>query len=392
MEKTSEQTVTPLMTEYDNQSSFDYNKLIDQFGAQPITPELISRFESVTGHVAHTWLRRGIFFAHRQLDSVLDHYEAGKPIFLYTGRGPSSEALHLGHMVPFMFTKWLQDVFKAILVIQISDDEKHYFKGEPFDKIYKQGFENAKDIIACGFDPERTFIFSNHDYSDQKCVKDIIFKMKNIKVKVINAIFGLDDTATLGQIEWALFQSAAAFPEFYEMILKNQDFMCLVPYAVDQDPYFRLSRDLATKYGFKKPCSIISEFLPALEGSGKMSSTNNTNQPRKTIFMTDDPKMVATTIMRHAFSGGKQTKEEHQRLGADLSIDVPYKYLRYFLDDDAELQRIGEEYGSGKMMTSEIKKILINLLTPIVIKHQEARSQVTQDVLNVFYSLGKFLK
>ena len=39
--------------------------------------------------------------------------------------------------------------------------------------------------------------------------------MKNIKVKVINAIFGLDDTATLGQIEWALFQSAAAFPEFY---------------------------------------------------------------------------------------------------------------------------------------------------------------------------------
>ena len=39
-------------------------------------------------------------------------------------QGPSSEALHLGHLVPFVFTKWLQDAFKAPLVIQLTDDEK----------------------------------------------------------------------------------------------------------------------------------------------------------------------------------------------------------------------------------------------------------------------------
>jgi hypothetical protein len=34
---------------------------------------------------------------------------------MYTGRGPSSDALHLGHTIPFTFTKWLQDVFDVPL-------------------------------------------------------------------------------------------------------------------------------------------------------------------------------------------------------------------------------------------------------------------------------------
>eukprot|EP00966_Prymnesium_polylepis_P194050 4498508-Prymnesium_polylepis.1 len=103
---------------------FDYMKLIDQFGSQAITPELVAKFERVTGHKAHPWIKRGIFFSHRDLDVILDHHARGEQIYLYTGRGPSSEALHMGHLIPFMFTKWLQDVFKCVLVIQMTDDEK----------------------------------------------------------------------------------------------------------------------------------------------------------------------------------------------------------------------------------------------------------------------------
>lgn len=106
----------------------DYAKLIRDFGSQPISEALIARFERVTGAVAHPWLKRGIFFSHRDLDIVLDNYEKGKPMYLYTGRGPSSEALHLGHLVPFMFTKYLQDVFKCVLVVQMTDDEKFLWK------------------------------------------------------------------------------------------------------------------------------------------------------------------------------------------------------------------------------------------------------------------------
>lgn len=43
----------------------NYNKLIVQFGCQPLTAELIQRFEKLTGKKAHLLLRRGIFFAHR---------------------------------------------------------------------------------------------------------------------------------------------------------------------------------------------------------------------------------------------------------------------------------------------------------------------------------------
>lgn len=39
-------------------------------------------------------------------------------------QGPSSGSLHMGHLVPFLFTKWLQDAFNVPLVIQITDDEK----------------------------------------------------------------------------------------------------------------------------------------------------------------------------------------------------------------------------------------------------------------------------
>ena len=43
-------------------------------------------------------------------------------------QGPSSEALHLGHLVPFHFTAWLQKTFRMPLVIQLTDDEKFLWR------------------------------------------------------------------------------------------------------------------------------------------------------------------------------------------------------------------------------------------------------------------------
>jgi tryptophanyl-tRNA synthetase len=55
----------------------------------------------------------------RDLTLILDAYEKGKPFFLYTGRGPSSGSLHLGHLIPFIFTKYLQEAFKVPLIVQV---------------------------------------------------------------------------------------------------------------------------------------------------------------------------------------------------------------------------------------------------------------------------------
>jgi tryptophanyl-tRNA synthetase len=82
----------------------DYNKTVQKFGAALISPELLERFEKVTGHKPHPLLRRGTFFSHRDFGLILDRYEKGQPFYLYTGRGPSSDSMHMGHLIPFLFT------------------------------------------------------------------------------------------------------------------------------------------------------------------------------------------------------------------------------------------------------------------------------------------------
>jgi len=47
--------------------------------------------------------------AASELDQILDRFEQKKPFYLYTGRGPSSASMHLGHMVPFVFCKYAAD-------------------------------------------------------------------------------------------------------------------------------------------------------------------------------------------------------------------------------------------------------------------------------------------
>lgn len=59
----------------------------------------------------HRFLRRKIFFSHRSMHELLNDYEKGQPFYLYTGRGPSSDSMHLGHLIPFIFTKYNLIVF-----------------------------------------------------------------------------------------------------------------------------------------------------------------------------------------------------------------------------------------------------------------------------------------
>lgn len=92
--------------------AINYLTLVEKFGTQIITPDDLQRFEKVTGHKPHRFMRRGIVFSHRDLNLMLDRYEKGEPFFLYTGRGPSSDSMHIGHTVPFAFTKYVQQFFR----------------------------------------------------------------------------------------------------------------------------------------------------------------------------------------------------------------------------------------------------------------------------------------
>lgn len=60
--------------------------------------------------------------------------------------------------------RWLQDVFKVPLVIQMTGDEKFLWKDISLEDAKRFTRENVKDIIAIGFDINKTFIFSDFDY------------------------------------------------------------------------------------------------------------------------------------------------------------------------------------------------------------------------------------
>ncbi len=377
------QIITPW--EVEAADGIDYDKLVRDFGCNRIDATLIERIERLTGRKAHRFLRRGLFFTHKDLDTLLNAYEAGESFYLYTGRGPSSESLHLGHLIPFQFTQWLQEVFDVPVVIQLTDDEKFLWKDLTLQECHRLAFENAKDIIACGFNPAKTFIFSDLDYISTM-YPTVLKIQKAVTYSQAKGIFGFTGESNIGRVAFPAVQAAPSFPACFPVVLgtRGAKMRCLIPQAIDQDPYFRMTRDIAPRLGYKKPALIHSKFFPALQGSHiKMSASSTTT----TILVTDTPKQVAKKINTHAFSGGGATVEEQRERGANLAVDIPYQYLRFFLEDDEELARIGEEYAAGRMLTSDVKRRLITVLNEMLEKQQAARAAVTDDVVLRFMTV-----
>ncbi|KAK9449572.1 uncharacterized protein V1518DRAFT_373110 [Limtongia smithiae] len=361
----------------------DYDRLIASFGTKKVTPETLERFERVTGYRPHTLLRRGMFFSERDLDVILTRYEEGKPFFLYTGRGPSSDSMHLGHMIPFMFTKWLQDVFDVPLVIEMTDDEKFLFKGAlTIEDVKKFTDFNARDIIAVGFDVKKTFIFSDLRYMGGAYYENVVRVSRQITTNTAKAVFGFNDSDNIGKLHFASIQITAAFSNSFPHIFgTRKDVPSLIPCAIDQDPYFRVCRDVAFKLKYPKPSLIHSRFFPALQGSqSKMSASDNSSA----IFMTDTSKEIDKKIKRYAFSGGRDTLEEQRKYGGNPDVDVSFQYLSFFLDDDEALEKVREDYKSGKLLTGELKVMCIKVLQEFVGEFQKRRAQVSQDVVDLY--------
>jgi len=331
-------------------------------------------------------IRRGLYYAHRDFDIILDAYSKGEPFYLYTGRGPSSESMHLGHMIPFIINKHLQDVFKVPLVIQITDDEKFFWKDFSLERAHYLARENAKDIIAMGFDLNRTFIFIDTDYI-QYLYPNICKVQEKVTYNQIKSLFGFkDDSINVGKIAYPPIQAVPAFSstfpiQFKEMIDKYEKLKCLIPCAIDQDPYFRMTRDVAPKLGENKCCTLYSKFIPSLRGpKGKMSSSNENSA----IYLSDNSQQIKNKIMKYAFSGGQTTKELQEEKGANLDIDVAYQYLTFFMDNDDELNEIGNKYSKGLLMTSDVKKKLCDILIPLIEQFQKNRKLVTDEVLDSY--------
>ncbi len=366
-EKKEEMVVTP----WNVSGDIDYDKLIEQFGVQPMTQSIPERIAKQAGFM-HLQLRRGVYLSHRDVDWWLDEHEKGNRVGLYTGRGPSGN-VHLGHMLPWFFTKYLQDAFDADLYFQMTDDEKFVFNDKlTLEQTISNTYDNALDVIACGFDAEKTHILS--DTENIGHLYKIALKVaKRVTYSTAKAVFGFQDSDNIGMIWYPAMQAMTCFLQSER---EGTNIPCLIPAAIDQDPYWRMTRDIAEKLGYSKPAQIHAKFLPGLGQGGKMSAS----QPETAIFTKDPPEVAEKKVMG-AFTGGQPTVREQREKGGDPTICSIYAYY-YFLfeEDDGKLVNLENECRSGALICGDCKARLAKVIGRFLVGFQEKREKA-KDVL-----------
>ena len=357
------------VTPYNVSGEVDYNKLVKEFGVSIIDDGLLERIKKHAKELP-LFLRRKVFFAHRDLNWLLDEYEKGNKFFIYTGRASTKGSkVHLGHLVPWIMCKWLQDKFGAEMWFQFPDEEKFLYKRDvTLEDTKKATYEDMLDVIALGFDPKKTKFIIDTEHAGLM-YKEACKVAKKITFSTIKAAFGFDDSTNIGSI---FYTSMQAVPAFLPSVLKGKNIPCLIPLGIDQDPHFRISRDVMPKLGYYKPAIMHNVFLPSLTGiDGKMSASSG---QETSIYTTDDPKTVEEKIKKHAFSGGQPTLELQRKKGGNPDIDVSFQYLKMFFEpDDNKLAKLEKDYRSGKLLTGELKDILIQKINAFLKEHQKRR-------------------
>ncbi len=358
-----------VVTPYEVRGRIDYDKLREQFGTQAITAELLARLRRLAGGELSPLLARGIYYSHRDLGALLDGFEHGRPFFLYSGRGPSGP-LHTSHLVQFELCRWIQERFRVPMYIQITDDEKFWARsGLSREEIARWGLENLYDILALGFDPKRTHVF--FDSRSIAALYPLAIRVaRKIPYSTVKAVFGFEPSTNIGLVFYTALQSV---PCFWPSWAEGKEVPCLIPCGVDQDPHFRVTRDVAEGLGYPKPALLHSQMIPALTGDGAMSTTGS---PADAALFLDDPPAVVERKVRNAFTGGRATVEEQRRLGATPEICSIWALWRTrFAESEAKFQEVTAGCRSGSLLCGECKASLLERIRPFLRTHAEARER-----------------
>jgi tryptophanyl-tRNA synthetase len=353
------------VTPWEVSGDIDYDLLIERFGTKKIDEPMLERL-SKYGPL-HPMLRRGVVYSQRDLEWLLDLYDKGVRFALYTGRGPSGHT-HLGHLMPWIFNKYLQDTFDAKLYFQMTDDEKFLFNENlSLEDTLRSTYDNALDLIALGFDVKRTKIIV-----DTKCIRTLyplaLKVAKKVTFSTAKAVFGFDNSTNIGSIFYTSMQSA---PAFLPTELEGRKVPVLIACGIDQDPHFRVTRDVAEGLGYYKPALMHTKMFPGLTGTDKMSSS----VPDSTIYTTDLPKVVKKKV-GNAFTGGAVSAEEQRRTGGRPEVCAVFKYQFYlFEEDDRQIDQLAERCRKGEILCGECKKLLTERLVDFLEQHQQRREE-----------------
>ncbi len=361
-----------VVTPYEVRGKVDYDRLRELFGTQELTAELRARLKRLAGGELHPLLARGIYYSHRDLGAVLDAYEAGRPFFLYSGRGPSGP-LHTSHLAQFDLCRWLQAKLGVPMYVQITDDEKFWSRaGLTREETVRWGYENLYDILALGFEPTKTRVF--FDSRSIAALYPLAIRVaRKIPYSSVKAVFGLEPSSNIG---WIFYTALQTVPCFWPSWAEHRAVPCLIPCGIDQDPHFRLTRDIAEGLGYPKPALLHSRMVPGLLGEAAMSTTGATAD--NALFLNDPPKEVDRKV-RNAFTGGRATVEEQRRLGATPEVCSVWALWRTrFAESEEVFARVTRDCRSGAMLCGECKGQLLERVHRFYSEHAEARAKAKE--------------
>ncbi|MCK5177295.1 MAG: tryptophan--tRNA ligase, partial [Candidatus Aenigmarchaeota archaeon] len=278
---------------------------------------------------------------------------------------------HIGHMILAKQMIFYQSL-GAKIYIAVADIEAYNARGQSLEDGRKIAIEEyITNYIALGLKPKNCEIYfqSNRSYNPAKA--NAYYRLQNLLARhaTFNEFKAVYGEISPGKMVSSLLQASdmlhAQLPEFEGTV------PVVVPVGIDQDPHLRLARDISKRfksYKFIQLSSTYHLFVPGLSG-GKMSSSD----PTSYIALTDSPQSVKKKVNKYAFSGGQPTIEEHRRLGGNPDIDVSYQWLTFLEEDDGKLKTIYDDYKSGRMLSGELKAILIEKLNNFLQEHQKKR-------------------
>jgi tryptophanyl-tRNA synthetase len=319
----------------------DNEKLVTKFGAK--------RASSLLDIPDFYTFKKGLIYSHRDFDKFYERLKKGEKSAIVSGVNASG-TLHLGHKVVFDTNLYFQKKFGIPVYIPISDDES-YVSGKV--KTQEEGKENAiklaKEMIAYGFDPKKTYFIIDNIYTN---IYNLAFKLSTkINYSEIKAAYGYKPEENIGLHFYPTVQSAhVLFPNEHAGI-KN----ILVPIGPDEDAHLRISRDIAARAGYDKVAVVHLTFMPGLDGEKASKSKKNA------IHLNDDEKTLKKACNK-ALSGGRETIEEHKKHGGDPEKDISCQYLSKYFYDEKQSNELFLKYMNGQLLSGEVKNLLFEEL------------------------------
>ena len=356
------------LTPWEIKGEIDYEKLIKEFGLS-ILKELPEIFNK------EIIFRRKIIFAHRDYQRILETIKNKKEFVMMTGLMPTGK-FHLGHLLVAKQFSFYQKL-GAKIYIAVADIEAYNTRNQSLEESRKIAIEEyITNYFALGLEEKNLEIYFQSERSKSAEKSNAYYRLQNVLAKYVTfnefkAVYG---EITPGKMISSLLQASdmlhPQLPEF------EDECPIIVPVGVDQDPHIRLARDISKRiksYKFTQLSSTYHKMLPGLKGvKSKMSSSD----PNSFIALTDDEQTIKTKINKYAFSGGKETLEEHRKKGGNPDIDISYQYLKMLLEeDDKKLEEIEKNYRSGKLTTGELKNYTIKKLNDFLKDHQKKREK-----------------